>query len=164
MPRKPIVKDKLYYISELLSIFKSNLGHICDVSEMTLRKWSYNPNNVSEEIRTKIEETFMLLDYCHVQISRVECHPVYSKIAELSDYDWCITVDASRYLINGNVNMGRFLRRELMARASGLHSLPAHKYKSLQLNGEVCRIAFDKRLEMPKGQVSWNESLLKKDQ
>jgi hypothetical protein len=162
MSRKPVAKDKLYYISELLSIFKSDLGHICDVSETALRKWSYNPNNVSEELRTKIEETFMLLDYCHVQIRRVECDPVYSKIFELSDFDWCITVDASRYLINGNVNMGRFLRRELMARASSLHSLPAAKYKSLRLNGMVCRIAFDERLEMPEGQFSWDESLSKK--
>lgn len=150
MPRKKIVKDKLYYVSERMGVSKSDLPYIFDVSMTSLRNWSYNPENVSEELRNKIEDIFLLLDVCHVQIKPVK---------NIEDYSWNVRIASSSYLLS-NVHLGYFLRRELLFRMDCVTRMAPLRKESLRLNGEFCKIAFDKRLELPKGVLTWDDKLV----
>lgn len=159
---KKLVNDKLNRISKATGIPKGYLGLVLEESDTSLRKWSYNPANVSEKTSKRIFEKIKRLDLLRVRIkntgerTKKEWYKP-SGPSNAREYVWTIH-------IGPNVFTGDFvpiIRNELFytQHHKGVESYPMRRQQSIELNGTLCKIAHDKSIELPVGATVWDESL-----
>jgi hypothetical protein len=168
-------KDKLYCISEKSGIPKMDLNWILDVSETTLRLWSYNPANVSEEMADRLLRKIALMDILKIRIE------LYDGIRQWNSYsgrydtggpfpreflwrvhhhfhDECITRDY-RAVIRNDIFYAENRYRECLENCSD-EAVQAWIEKSRWTHRGYCYIAQDKSLEMPVGQTHWTGEVI----
>ena len=163
MASKGTVKDKVYYISEVLNLPKSWIPEILDVSSTTLTKWTYNPRNVSEEMSERIFLRLAILEQMNLQTRMTAMANLFVPPKGFQDY-WAVAVNGDVYYIKDKrrhlpgsppdalVN----LVRNAIVREEHQHPLYVrHRYD--RRNGQLSKIAKDTSLELPLGIFRWDK-------
>jgi len=140
-------KDKLYYMCrDIQNVGKGDLFHILDVSEMTLKKWAYNPVNVSEEMNGYIRKRLAVLDYLAPKVYLEEGMTTRNSITGKDEqmYRVCMQYHDRIYVTRGGI--WRILRNAVD------HEF---HYGCHTVYGSLSRIADRKDLELEPGMTSW---------
>ena len=172
-----VIKDKLYYLSEKSGIPKGYLYLVLDVSETTLRRWSYNPANVSPETSDRIFRKIAYMDLGQMHMEKVSEERLsyygefLSPTPAATDYMYKVYLPTNPILTS---NFYPTLRDALCwIEERGSKTLVNYSDENVEavLNGHrpnhvhvigYSRIARDKSLEMPPGVLKWDEKLLKR--
>ena len=175
------VKDKIYYIAEKLGIQKGYLHYVLSIDETTLRKWSYNPANVTPAVSERIFRRIAYMDLLQLRIRKISDERVKDCLAwdskkeaflwppSETDYLWEVQ---TRY--EGKAQTRDFWKvaSAMLCRAENWGSREVVNYTSDGVDAirsgkewhGACpifsRIANDKSLEMPVGVTRWSEALL----
>lgn len=166
MGKRKIVKDKLYYFADKTGVQKSDWHLIFDVSETALRKWSYNPANVSDEMREHILKRIRMYDALHVQCRWIADIPnLKDDMNVYPDYEYRVNYGSGNYVLVGYYSLPGFLNMVLE------HAIATYPSKVMAdimdpntiayRNGTLMRIALNDLYEMPPGVNVWDESLTK---
>lgn len=162
MAKHKVIEDKLYYFTEKTGIPKSEWHRIFDVGEVTLRKWSYNPENVSPETHNHIMKRIAMFDALHIMCTRTTDIPKLAQVPELcSEYTWRIYSSGKSMLIGG-CSLGDFVNMLIEEAIVTCPEAIMQKdilSKRRLLNGQLCRIANNDLYEIPAGIFVWDESL-----
>lgn len=166
MARELTAKDKLYYISRATGIPKNCLAPCLMEPATTLRKWSYNHNNVSDKTRKRIEKKLLYMSLLDIYVSEAadrngrlteffEKRPnhlqgVASKIYSVSiknkkfltvDFIYLIQLALTVEMGDPTVLWEKFKSKE-----------DYNKYIS---KSELLRIFYDTNLEIEEGRLNW---------
>ena len=167
MPTKKVM-DKLYYMSKLTGIPKSEWHYICKTSERSMYHWSYNPGNVSDDVRNKIEERIRAYILMRVEVEFIPNSLTKSNSIELAGMKWIVSLGSGHKYIFNNNSVGEFIGLLVDKAIPTINLLeeeePYRKRsnESRKLNSRLWWIVKDKDLEMPLGITVWNEELLPK--
>lgn len=173
------IKDKLYHLSKLSGIPKGYLHLVLDVSETTLRKWSYNPANVSEGMSELIFKRIAYMDLArlHMELLDGERLPnrysgtFLSATPSATEYMYRVQTGTSEVLTQDFYPVLRNALCWIEERGSDYLANYSESNVDAVRKGQRCeyvcpmgysRIARDKSLEMPPGVLKWDEKLLKR--
>lgn len=167
---RPVVKDKVYYMSESLGVSKSWVCGFLDVSDTTLTKWSYNPANVSAEMSERIFTRIAILDALGVRFKKCRLGKEIPERESIAVGDWwAVSVGEDTYYLP---DIRKFrglpsyppkalvaLVRNAVVREENQHPLYVlHKYKKRR-DGPLSKIAANSSLEMPLGVIRWEKDI-----
>lgn len=164
MANRKIVKDRLYYFAEETGVQKSDWHLIFNVSETTLKKWSYNPANVSEKTRKHIMTRIRMWDALHVQCRKIVDIPKFQDDVNVySEYGYRVRYGSNTVLIGYESSLPHFLNM-VLEHAIVTCSSKAMAYildpKTISYrNGALMKIALNDLHEMPLGVTVWDDSL-----
>lgn len=166
MGKRKVVKDKLYRFAEKTGVQKSYWHLIFDVSETALRKWSYNPANVSEEMRKHIMTRIRMWDALHVYCYLIADDSKFANNIDVYlDYEWQVIYGSGNKVMIGYGCLPRFLN---MVLEHAIATCPDKVLADIMdpntiayRNGGLMKIVLNDLYEMPPGVNVWDESLTK---
>lgn len=179
------VKDKIYYIAEALGVPKGYLHHILNIDETTLRKWSYNPANVTSATSEKIFRRIAYMDLMGLKLRKVNDERIKDLAWDEEKREFLWPPNATDYLweiqsrYEGTVQTRDFWQAAsaMLCRVENWESRKVVNYseeavcmartgkrsnrgQTPRITPHYSRIANNRKLEMPVGVTRWDESLL----
>ena len=157
-----IVKDKVYYIAEELGVPKCWVSELLGVSDTTLTKWSYNPENVSTEMSDRLFLRVSILEKIGLCFKPVR--------VSVDGHDakkfWLVSVKDDVYFLNARSRLPSEPPKALthLVRNALIYEESCHpcyiRFTYHRFDGPLSKIAHDKSLEMPLGVIRWEPELL----